>query len=236
MSLPRFVLVACCSLIAARGAATDLLLPGDYHGDEITAEDGTTWFALVQDEHGGARLEARRVGIESVNDPVLDAEDGATGKRVGAGQDDVLFYLRDLPGVASGPVATAYAGNGDPLSLAGLDRSFLLFDRDAGRLRLDCAATQDTRDCALVLSREGRQQVLGRWAADASAGESQIMLGSDAWPHLRWAGDIDRDGRLDLLIDMTDHYNVSAPTLFLSTQAKDGELVGAAAELLSVGC
>ena len=131
MSLPRFVLVACCSLIAARGAATDLLLPGDYHGDEITAEDGTTWFALVQDEHGGARLEARRVGIESVNDPVLDAEDGATGKRVGAGQDDVLFYLRDLPGVASGPVATAYAGNGDPLSLAGLDRSFLLFDRGA---------------------------------------------------------------------------------------------------------
>ena len=89
MSLPRFVLVACCSLVAARVAATDLLLPGDYHGDEIAAEDGTTWFALVQDDHGGARLEPRRVGIESVNDPVLDAEDGATGKRVGAGQQAV---------------------------------------------------------------------------------------------------------------------------------------------------
>jgi hypothetical protein len=147
MSLPRFVLVACCSLVAARVAATDLLLPGDYHGDEIAAEDGTTWFALVQDDHGGARLEPRRVGIESVNDPVLDAEDGATGKRVGAGQDDVLFYVRDLPGVASGPVATAYAGRGDPLSLAGLDRGFLLFDRDAGRLRLDCSGVNDARDC-----------------------------------------------------------------------------------------
>lgn len=236
MSLARFALVACCSLVAARVAATDLLLPGDYHGDEIAAEDGTTWFALVQDDHGGARLEPRRVSIESVNDPVLDAEDGATGKRVGAGQDDVLFYVRDLPGVASGPVATAYAGRGDPLSLAGLDRGFLLFDRDAGRLRLDCTGTDDTRDCVLVLSHDGRQQALGHWSADAAAGDSQITLGSDAWPHLRWAGDIDRDGRLDLLIDMTDHYNVSAPTLFLSTQAKDGELVGAAAELRSVGC
>ena len=236
MSLARFALVACCSLVAARVAATDLLLPGDYHGDEIAAEDGTTWFALVQDDHGGARLEPRRVSIESVNDPVLDAEDGATGKRVGAGQDDVLFYVRDLPGVASGPVATAYAGRGDPLSLAGLDRGFLLFDRDAGRLRLDCTGTDDTRVCVLVLSHDGRQQALGHWSADAAAGDSQITLGSDAWPHLRWAGDIDRDGRLDLLIDMTDHYNVSAPTLFLSTQAKDGELVGAAAELRSVGC
>lgn len=236
MSLARFALVACCSLVAARVAATDLLLPGDYHGDEIAAEDGTTWFALVQDDHGGARLEPRRVSIESVNDPVLDAEDGATGKRVGAGQDDVLFYVRDLPGVASGPVATAYAGRGDPLSLAGLDRGFLLFDRDAGRLRLDCSGVNDARDCVLVLSHDGRQQALGHWSADAAAGDSQIMLGSDAWPHLRWAGDIDRDGRLDLLIDMTDHYNVSAPTLFLSTQAKDGELVGAAAELRSVGC
>ena len=90
MSLPRFVLVACCSLIAARGAATDLLLPGDYHGDEITAEDGTTWFALVQDEHGGARLEARRVGIEFLpiaptapTAPTSATETPATGRLAG---------------------------------------------------------------------------------------------------------------------------------------------------------
>lgn len=232
----RLVFAVCCSLSAARSGATELLLPGDYHGDEISAEDGSTWFALIQDEHGGARLEPRRVGIESVNDPVLDGDDGATGKRVGAGQDDVLFYLRDLPDAAFGPVATAYAGRGDPLSLAGLDHRFLLFERSAGRLRLDCTGTDAARDCALVLSHEGREQVLGRWPADISAGESQLMLGDDAWPHLRWAGDIDRDGRLDLLIDMTDHYNVSAPTLFLSTQAANGELVRAAAELRSVGC
>lgn len=236
MSSFRLVLAACFALFASPLAAVELLLPGDYHGDEIAAQDGDVWFALVEDAQGATRLEPRHVGIEAINDPVLDDDTGTTGKRVGAGQDDVLFYLRDLPGLASGRVAEAYSGRGDPLSLAGLDRDFMLFGRRAGHLSFDCRGDTAIRDCALVLVHEGRRQVLGHWSGDASAGESQLMLGSEAWPHLRWAGDIDRDGRLDLLIDMTDHYNVSAPTLFLSSQAKAGELVGAAAVLHSVGC
>ena len=236
MSPLRIVLAACCSLIAGDLAATELLLPGNYHGDEISAPHGSIWFALVQDEHGTTTLTPRRVDVDTVNDPVLDDEDGATGKRVGAGQDDVLFYLRDLPGLAAGIVATAYSGRGDPLSLTGIDRDFVLFERRSGRLHFDCIGDPARRTCALTLDHEGRSQALGHWQGDASAGESQLILGAEAWPHLRWAGDVDRDGRLDLLIDMTDHYNVSAPTLFLSSQAKQGELVGAAAVLHSVGC
>lgn len=232
----RLALAACSVLFATPLAAVDLLLPGQYHGDEISAQDGETWFALIVDEHGGTRLERRRVGVEAVHDPVLDDDTAATGKQVGAGEDDAVFFLRDLPGLATGSVATAYAGHGDPLSLAGLDRDFVLFERKAGHLHFDCDGATASRDCALVLDHDGRSQVLGRWQGHASAGESQLMLGSDAWPHLRWAGDVDRDGRLDLLIDVTDHYNVSAPTLFLSTQAKPGELVGEAAVLRSLGC
>ena len=51
-----------------------------------------------------------------------------------------------------------------------------------------------------------------------------------------WAGDIDRDGRLDLLIDMSNHYNVSAPTLFLSSHAGKGQLVARVASLGLSGC
>lgn len=236
MSSPRLALAACFALFATNLAATELLLPGNYHGDEIAARDGETWFALVQDDAGGTRLEPRHVGIDAVHDPVLDDDSGASGKQVGAGQDDVLFYLREMPGLASGRIATAYSGRGDPLSLTGLDRDFMLYARQAGRLHFDCLGDGAARNCALVLEHDGRRQVLGRWQGDASAGESQLMLASEAWPHLRWAGDVDRDGKLDLLIDMTDHYNVSAPTLFLSSQAAAGELVGAAAELRSVGC
>ena len=39
-----------------------------------------------------------------------------------------------------------------------------------------------------------------------------------------------------LLFDVTDHYNLSAPTLFLSGAAGEGELVRAVAEQRSTGC
>ena len=236
MSLVRFLFAAVTAVLAHPIAAVELLLPGTYHGDEISAHGGASWFALVQDASGETRLEARRMEIEAVNDPVLDDDTGTSGKRVGAPQDDALFYLRDAPGLTAGRVETAYSGQGDPLSLIGLERDFDLFERRAGRLHFGCSGDADTRDCTLTFDHEGRSQILGRWRGDASAGESQLMLGDDAWPHLRWAGDIDRDGRLDLLIDLTDHYNVSVPTLFLSSQANAGELVRAVAELRSVGC
>ena len=56
------------------------------------------------------------------------------------------------------------------------------------------------------------------------------------YPALLWAGDLDRDRKLDLLINATNHYNVTHPMLFLSSQAEEGRLVEAVAELRSVGC
>lgn len=54
---------------------------------------------------------------------------------------------------------------------------------------------------------------------------------------LVWAGDLDGDARVDLLTDCVDHYNVQVSwTLFLSSGARDGELVHAVADLLAVGC
>ncbi len=221
---------------AANASATELLLPGVYHGDEVAARNGEVWMALVQDADGRTRLESRAISVEVINDPVLDDAHGASGKRVGAGDDAVLFYLRDLPGASAGKVTTAYSANGEPLSVAvGLDRRFELKQQRSARLQLLCA--DDARgECALQLSDDARRQVLARWATAASDGTVPRMLGDDAWPHLRWAGDIDRDGQLDLLIDTSDHYNVSQPTLFLSSQAKKDQLVGVAALLRSVGC
>ena len=61
-------------------------------------------------------------------------------------------------------------------------------------------------------------------------------LGHDGSLRLYFAGDLDRDGRLDLVFDTSDHYNLSRPTLLLSSLAADGTLVGEAAQYQSVGC
>jgi len=238
MSPRRLALALCCSLVASPLAATELLLPGDYHGDEVTARDREIWLTLVLDAEGRTHLEPRPIEIDAIHDAVLDELDAATGKRVGAGSDDALFHVRDIAGATAGDIVSAYIAGGEPLAVdAQLDHGFELDGRDAGKLRLDCAAADAdaTTTCTLRLQFGKRSQTLATWQAQARTPEPW-MLGNDAYPHLRWAGDLDRDGRLDLLIDVSDHYNVSAPTLFLSSQASDGELVHAAAALRSVGC
>lgn len=50
-----------------------------------------------------------------------------------------------------------------------------------------------------------------------------------------WAGDIDGDGLLDLIMDMSSHYNVMRYTLFLSSQAEKGEIFKRVEEFKTVG-
>ncbi|NIQ12133.1 MAG: hypothetical protein GWO23_21940 [Gammaproteobacteria bacterium] len=67
-------------------------------------------------------------------------------------------------------------------------------------------------------------------------GTGKQSIASEAFPQVLWAGDLDRDGKLDILLDLTDHYNVSAPTLLLSSMAAANELVQPVAEFRTTGC
>ena len=83
---------------------------------------------------------------------------------------------------------------------------------------------------------------LENYSLELSKGQvSQELLAysstNDAIPTLLWAGDLDGDNRLDLVINATPHYAVSsAPTLFLSSMAKDGNLVQKVAIFIATGC
>ena len=83
---------------------------------------------------------------------------------------------------------------------------------------------------------------LENYSLELSQGQfSQELLAYDstngAVPSLLWVGDLDGDNQLDLLINATPHYAVySAPMLFLSSMAKDGNLVQKAAVFVATGC
>ena len=66
--------------------------------------------------------------------------------------------------------------------------------------------------------------------------DSNYMWGDEAMPSVMWAGDLDGDDKLDLLLDLTHHYNLSEITLFLSSHASEGELVKKVAVFSTVGC
>jgi hypothetical protein len=78
-------------------------------------------------------------------------------------------------------------------------------------------------DAKVMLAHSRRTQVL--YSADGSADE----------PHFEiiWAGDLDRDGKLDLVVNLHRHYGWHPYRLLLSTRARDKHLVGEAAVFIT---
>jgi hypothetical protein len=58
----------------------------------------------------------------------------------------------------------------------------------------------------------------------------------DYMPNLLFMGDIDRDGKLDLILDTSHHYNLEEPTLYLSSEANKNEILKNVAYFSSTGC
>lgn len=214
--------------------------PGTFHGGEPVARDGERWLALRVDERG-AELVETTLHLRAVEDPVLDAPGERGGREVGSplGEAGIVVFLRGA-GLRAGPVAQAAVAE-ESVGAAPVPARVLTWR--GRRLRLDahCEAvpfrhveTQPQHRCRFVFGDGVRGQTLlesiGWRAPDPE------RLATDASAEVLFAGDLDRDGRLDLIVDLTDHYNIARPTLLLSSQAKDGELVGVAAAYESVGC
>lgn len=223
-------------------AAVALQPPGQFHGDEPVARDGETWLAL-RASADAASLSSTRLRVQAVEDPLLDEAGQTSGRRVSSALEpdpdaegaQVVAYLRGS-GLAAGKVIPARIPERSQdgalpsyrIELAGRDY----------RIRTQCPPMRGdppVARCAVLLSGAGGvEQALMQ--ADARRESDIVLLGDDATPKLLFAGDLDRDGKLDLIFDITDHYNVSRPTLFLSSRARDGELLHAVSTYESVGC
>lgn len=219
--------------------------PGQFHGAETVALDGETWLALRVDADDAALLPAvLRVSV--VEDPLVDAPGERTGAAVSSTpQDDAIRMFLRGPALVAGMIDQARVEMTDGDGRHRFERELAF--RDARyRLRSECTphggapvAGQLQFDCRIVLCETGsrhREQVLVRMDGYATGPGEHAWLGNDAAPALLFAGDLDRDGELDLLFDTTDHYNVARPTLFLSSQAGHGELLREVARHEASGC
>lgn len=220
-----------------------ILEPGMYHGDEIDAEDGETWMGLFQ-TGAGTELRGVILHVKTVRDEIVDGDGEFTGKEVSvSGEPQPYLLIQGLGNTTEGTIKSAYRGDaflrlGDTISIT-LDPADLSVEAgpaEIWHLGAVGAAVEGEHDIligpyTLILARNF-------WSEEKESQEivrrDQISL--DGAPRLLWAGDIDRDNKIDLLFDLTDHYNVRALTLFLSSRAKPGELVGKAAELITTGC
>ena len=217
--------------------------PGQFHGGETIALDGETWLALRVDADDAALLPAvLRVSV--TEDPLVDAPGERTGASVtSTPQDDAIRMFLRGPALVAGMVDQARVDMTDGDGRHRFERALAF--RDARyRLRSECTprdaapvAGQLLFDCRIVLrDRMAANRCWCAWTATPTRPGEAAWLGDDAAPALLFAGDLDRDGELDLLFDTSHHYNLSRPTLFLSSQARAGELLREVAAHEATGC
>jgi hypothetical protein len=117
--------------------------------------------------------------------------------------------------------------NGCPISTIG-DQCTLDFGKKKFNLMVKgkpgASANEAPQEFSILLEFEGTSQVLWDFHRDAKF----------AWddPHfsLEWAGDLDQDGKPDLLMTLTEKYSSLPSILFLSSKAAPGELMKRVAE------
>lgn len=217
-----FILISLVFAIGARAQpapdAWQLLIAGTYHDGEAPARPGTGWLALVS--VGGVwRLEPAMVWSTRVYDGLLDAEGQKTGISITSNYADALALLR-FPDIQSGKVDTPNLKFKDnPRPLTNTMPLKLFFKGE------DYAIEAKSAD---VFLRNGKTKtLLPGLTVRSPAGEDSASL--------LWAGDLDGDGKLDLLFAYTG-YNNGGVCLYLSANAGEGALVRRAACHSGVGC
>ncbi len=190
-----------------------LLPTGTVWGNDLEARPSEGWFGLYREEKGSRLAE---VGVQFSDDSELEQV------RVESRPSGADFLFRNLPGLKAGRLVEATI-EGGPLGQTRMLR-LSLADREY-LLRLE-GNDETFADAVIILSSGDREQVLFR--ADGWADEAHFSV--------LWAGDLDRDGGLDLLVTFSPKYSMYPRDLLLSSGADPGDFVRLAATYIHYSC
>ena len=229
------------SRAATLGAPDDepkaqLLLPGENWERNVITHTGDRWLALRNDASGSslsrATVVVSRKQRAEIRPLVVAAKEGFSP----------LFFIRGIPGLSPGPVRALFDGR-MPL---GFDHAATFLDAGPGGSEISLTAVRPRADGPperlknlglKVRFKKGYHLVLGSYLKGF---RQYLMVLEDSpvrTPSLRWAGDLDRDGRVDPLLDVgTEETGGRIYQLWLSSMAKQGDLVGLAATLRDPDC
>jgi len=203
-----------------------LIETGTYHGQDVRLKQPATWVGVYCKDNS-CRAHATRVRSTRVPDPLGDEDPKEpTGTSIEVfTREQPLFLVR---GVSGSPrlLATVFVGEwsmgaGDQRSIALSGANYTL-GVEGDKLE----GNPLPQGARLIFSNGPVKQELFSIPKD----------GNDPHITVLWVGDLDGDGKPDLYLDSSWHYNVSHKVLWLSSLAKPGQIVGQAAFFETTGC
>jgi hypothetical protein len=203
-----------------------LLETGVFHGQDVRLAQPSSWVGVYCKENV---CTARPTTVRSTRVPDPLGEDDTkkptgTSIRVST-QEQPLFLVRGISD-SPRPIATVFVGE---LSLQAGEKRDIAFSGTNYTLRVDGEKTAEN-----PLPKGSRLLF-----ATGSVTQELFSVpdgGNDPYITVLWIGDLDGDGKPDLYVNSSWHYNVSHKVLWLSSLAKPGQLVGQAAVFETVGC
>ncbi len=209
-----------------------ILMTGLFHGDEIDSVSKDGWYGLLKTEKGGYILEPVEILAKPCHDPVMNGPGDTTGLALNIEHPLVPLLLIKPPAEwRVGHVPTIFDGRepikpGESTRLGQYILTALGQITDEGHRHPGDLLILDYQVKLHKHASSEPAQTLVEY--DRSVYESLTTL--------LWAGDLDRDGQTDYLLDIRNHYNVSHYALFLSSEAGPNDYVKLVAELRKVGC
>lgn len=209
------------------------LTPTTTHVGETPLKPGSGWFALVPDVTGW-QLVQTELKAKRVSDSIT-----LYGVELSSSHDKAIAYVR-LPGMKPGPVSVPRALLKEPLPD---------FHREAHGAYPKRTLTFETSEYHFYVKElstaidhgNGKSSLVKYGELRVSMGDRDAPLGLtgdapwDDYAQITWGGDIDGDGKLDLITNVQGK-NSGGSCLYLSGTATGKQLFGPAICHIGTGC
>lgn len=208
---------------------------GVFHEDEIDPKSAEyAWMGLFRSDTG-YYIANTKIKLAKAHDAVLDEDGGKTGWEVTPSvKDTALLLVSGLEYLRSKTVLKAEISKdqilpGEQQQFAYKGITYTLYatgNKKSSTPENDLYAVTNYKLFikAVINGRQYNQMLVSVKSFD------------DTMATILFIGDLDGDNVPDVIIDTTNHYNVTAPTLYLSKPASQNDLLKVVGMHVTVGC